>query len=192
MTNKKIVIAMIIGVSLIAVVVLVMMFSKNDADNKKENNKEYTAILETDSEQDALEDEEECLTVRQQTEDENKKTDTETDGEECLTVRQSDEVRDESGVEATREEIEALELTVTDMNDEVRKEITDYDAFLYAIKECFYTMGVMKTEVQCLNQVTHIYADNLVVFSLYVNDLTVNYIDVVHDLTSDSYYVKIQ
>lgn len=148
----------------------------------------------------------ECVTVTHQNEGQKEENNTdevidefgkdEHQGDECVTVTQEEECvtvtqqEDESGADVSEAEINWIEVNVHGMKDEVKAQIEDYDAFLFAIKECFYRTGVMETEVTSLNKVSHDYNDNLVHFSMYVKSQTLTDFDVTYDLGTGRYFVQ--
>lgn len=205
MNKRKIIIGLVVMVVAgVVVTSLGVKLSKNNDrffDGVPSDNKDECVTVTHSSKEDENQkgDEQEISENDQITENGTDKseevTDKNTDGntgnsenneDECVTVTQQ---KDESGADVTTDEIKNTEVNVVEMKEEVSAQITDYDAFVYAIKECFYKAGIMETEVTSLNKVTHDYNDNVIYFSMYVKSQTLKNFDVTYDLNKGNYYV---
>ncbi len=189
MNNKKILICMTCIVFAIGGICITKRTSRENEeffDNTKNNLQEKENMTTKDDE--VKTEESNCVTVTQQ--DETDDSDTKSDN--CVTVTQQkddEEMSDASGVVVGETEIEKIEVNIKDMSEELKQQIVEYDAFVYAIKKCFYEAGIMETEVTCLNRITYDYKDNLVYISMYVPSPSITYFDVVYNQTQGTYYI---
>lgn len=189
MNNKKVLICMMCGVLVLGGFFIVKRTSRTNEeffDNTKNNLQEKEDISTTDD--DAKSEESNCVTVTQQ----DGTDDSDVESDNCVTVTQQkdeEEVNDASGAIVGESEIEKTEVNVKDMSEELKQQIIEYDAFVYAIKKCFYEAGIMETEVTCLNRITYDYKDNLVYISMYVPSSSITYFDVVYNQTQGTYYI---
>lgn len=162
MMDKKWAIVSIIAVVIVATVALGFKLKKdNDSSKDKETN--------TGRQEEILSD-----------------TGVSTEDEDCLTVIQQE---DASGREYSVADVEKMEINIVKMKQEVKDSIFNMAAFKFAIQEYFYTVGIMETEVTCLNQITYDYNDNYVIYHMYVNSHVVTHFEVIYDIASDSYKV---
>ena len=184
--QKKTAIILSIAVVVLAVVLLVVHFKSS----KKEESSDKTTVennlpsnLPSNNAHTSETQDDKSVTVTQ-----NGEGVTVTQENQNLADKEVNET-DDSGREAQKEDILAVPITIVDMQEEVKADIKDMDAFEYAIKQFFYETGIMEEEVRCMNKISHDYRDKRISYQMYVSSSTVTYFDVVYETETGKYSV---
>lgn len=160
----------ILGVILILLSVLIIaiyFISKNIQQNEKVEEKQSSEIQQIDSNTDTYEPNNNNLST------------------DDLRI----EEQDEAGAASEEELIKNWNCNIVSMSDELKSEIDDFDAFMYAIKDFMFTNGYVDTDVFSLDSLTIKYKEKKKLFLMGIEGENY-YFNVVQDLNTGNYYCE--